>query len=137
MRKSLIASLNFLTFTFGMLLVFSMTTSANGSVVIFSDDFSTDPAGNGWSIATTNSGTVTTTGSEALFDNVASMTTPPTTWSMTRSFSTVGFTSVSLDLSAFQSNAANGFEGVEPNRDFLQIQYDTGSGFMNLVQAQR
>ena len=97
--------------------------------IIFVDSFDLDPSLNGWTEEVTGSG-----GGTIVPNNVGQVSfvegggTGSATLSITRTVSTIGFTNISVDLSAFQSNTD--FEST----DFLEISVDVGTGFQSILR---
>lgn len=95
--------------------------------IVFQDDFSTDPASNGYvEFTSETNATITSNGSEVFFDR--STTGPQTDFTITRTVDTTGFTDITVELVAFQTSTQH-----EPE-DFLAIQIDTGSGFVDVLR---
>ncbi|MEM7699339.1 MAG: autotransporter outer membrane beta-barrel domain-containing protein [Verrucomicrobiota bacterium] len=116
------------------------SVSGQAQQVIFNDDFILDPSLNGWteSISTNNSATgdISATG-------VGTVEIEKTGGSqrlegrITRVVSTVGFESLTINLTAFQSPPPVGYEGGSFgsfNTDSLSVYIDTGAGFVPLFQ---
>lgn len=111
---------------------------ARASVVsIFTDDFNVDPGASGWTetlgdansriVLASGAGVQLVTGTAAVIYQANSAAANVAS-SITRTISTAGLAHIELSLTAFQHPGS--FEGPE----YLLIQYDTGSGFTNLLQ---
>ncbi|MEZ6131624.1 MAG: hypothetical protein R3C59_23380 [Planctomycetaceae bacterium] len=110
----------------------AMASSASADL-IFLDEFTTDPASNGWVItiagpAATGS-TITTNGDQAVITEGGGA--QEATFSLTRTIDTTGYSDITVNLRAFQSNV--NFEAT----DYLGIQIDTGSGYTDLLRDHR
>lgn len=117
--------------TFSPFVAIVMSTTCH-SDIIFHDDFSLAPNANGWSQLTT--ATSSAVGSISLAPSGGQVTldktsgSGPISFSISRSIPTLGFEQITLNLTAFQSNT--GFE----SSDFLEIEYDSGAGFVTLLR---
>ncbi|MCA9050309.1 MAG: PEP-CTERM sorting domain-containing protein [Planctomycetaceae bacterium] len=105
-----------------------MTGCCRGDI-IYSDNFTVDPAANGWteSVTGAGSGVIVSNGTSAIFDHT--ITVPgQVDYSIVQTFSTVGFADILLDFTAHQSSTS--YE----DSDFLAIDADYGFGFVTLLQ---
>ncbi|MGB7347610.1 MAG: hypothetical protein WBD20_25530 [Pirellulaceae bacterium] len=111
------------------LAILSLTPAS--AAIIFEDAFGLDPGSNGWiedlDLGATAVGdiTVSALGNAAIFDKTSGA--GRITYSLTRTINTFDFEDITVDLSAFQS--LTDFETA----DYLSIQYDSGSGFTDLL----
>ena len=122
-----------------MIVAMFVLVSAAGvrASVIFTDDFNVDPGSNGWTetLGDANSrielasgtGTQLVTGTAAVMYQANSASANVAS-SITRTISTAGLSDIQLTLTAFQHPGS--YEGPE----YLLIEYDTGSGFVALLQ---
>lgn len=121
--------MKFTSFLVCSLLLVSLQ-NASRAAVVFTDDFSSDPATNGWtelsSAADTATGLIESDGSSAVLRKTGGSSR--ITLTISRTISSVGFEDILVDFTAFQS--LTGYE----NDDFIRIEYNSGSGFVTLLQ---
>jgi len=104
-----------------------------GNVTIFSDDFTVDPAGNGWTETFTP--LTDATGTIALHSTLTEAILAKTGGGFEilletdRVIDTTGFTDIRLNFTARQD-----IGGVYEPFDFIKIEIDTGSGFVTLLE---
>ena len=125
---------------------FGVVENASASIVIFQDSFAAQPSSNGWAELTSDASAIIKvnampngSGPAAVqFENASANTSPPSiqTFSLTRTVSTVGYTGIKLDFSAFQNTDGTFDGGPANNEDYLQIKYSLNGGgtFTSLVQ---
>lgn len=100
------------------------------AAIVFTDDFSSDPMTNGWaesiSAVDTATGIIDSDGSSAVLRKTGG--SDRLTLTISRTVSSVGFEDLLVDFTAFQS--LTGYE----SDDFIRIEYNSGSGFVTLLQ---
>jgi len=115
----------------------------SANVTIFSDDFSVDPASNGWSetssqfsvqgFPATATGTIspaTVQGTEARFEKTGLVS--GIKLNIDRTIDTTGFSNIAFNVSAFQdsSGAFDALFGDSEPHNALRVEADFGSGFV-------
>ncbi len=109
-------------------------SGSGGNVTIFSDDFTVDPAGNGWTETLTPASDAT--GNIALHSSLTEAILEKTGGSFAilletdRVIDTTGFTDIKLNFTARQ----DAIGGVYEPFDFIKIEIDTGTGFRTLLE---